>query len=103
MNKFFCNVGKDLSENIPNKENPLLNGDYGERETDSTFSFKPIATDEVEEPRSKIKKSNASGTDRYSSHFIKVGIEIFWLLRLPNSTHCLCPSAASLTTGRLLA
>ena len=24
MNKFFCNVGKDLSENIPNKENPLL-------------------------------------------------------------------------------
>ena len=89
MNKFFCNVGKDLSENIPNKENPLLNGDYGERETDSTFPFKPITTDEVKKACSKIKNSNGSGTDRISSHFIKVGIEI------------LAPSLAQLFTMSL--
>ena len=76
MNKFFCNVGKDLSKNISNKENPLLNGDYGGRETDSTFSFKPITTEEVTKACSKIKKSNGSGTDRISSHFLKVGIGI---------------------------
>ena len=33
-------------------------------------------TDEVKKACSKIKKSNGSGTDRISSHFIKVGIEI---------------------------
>ena len=81
MNRFFCNVGKDLSESIPNKENP-----------------KPITTEEVIKACSKIKKSNGSGTDHISSHFLVR----FWLLRLPNSSQCLCPSAASLTTGRLL-
>ena len=76
VNRFFCIVGKDLSESIPNKESPLLNGDYGERETDSTFSFKPITTEEVIKAWSKIKKSNGSGTDHIPSHFLKVGIEI---------------------------
>ena len=76
MNQFFCNVGKNLSEKIPNKENPLLEGDYGERKTDSSFSFKPITTEEVIKACSKIKKSNGSGTDHISSHFLKVGIEI---------------------------
>ena len=76
MYKFFCNVGKDLSENISNKGIPLLNGDCGERETDSTFSFKPITTEDVIKACSKIKKSNGSGTDRISNHFLKVGIEI---------------------------
>ena len=51
-------------------------GDYGEKETDSTFSFKPITTEEVIKACSKIKKSKGSDTDRISSHFLKVGIEI---------------------------
>ena len=79
MNIVFCNVGEDLCENIPNKKNPLLNGNYSKRETDSTFS---IANDEVIKACSKIKKSNGSGNDRISSQFLKVVLGSFACLTL---------------------
>ena len=48
MNQFFCSVGKDLSDKIANKENPLLTGNYGERKEDvEKFAFVPVNPENV--------------------------------------------------------
>ena len=48
MNQFFCSVGKDLTDKIPNEENPLLIGNYGERKEDvEKFAFVPVNPENV--------------------------------------------------------
>ena len=94
MNQFFCSVGKDLSDKIPNKENPLLTGNYGERKKDvQNFAFIPVDPENVMKGCKDFKTSNGYGTDFISVFFLKVGIEV------------LAPSLAqlfnlSLSTGR---
>ena len=95
-NQFFCSVGKDLSDKIPNKENPLLAGNYGERNKDvGQFAFVPLNTENVMKACKDFKTSNGYGTDFISVFFLKVGIAV------------LAPSLArlfylSLSTGRSL-
>ena len=94
MNQFFCSVGKDLSDKIPNKENPLLTGNYGERKKDvEKFAFIPVNPENVMKGCKDFKTFNSYGTDFISVFFLKVGIEV------------LAPSLAqlfnlSLSTGR---
>ena len=94
MNQLFCSVGKDLSDKIPNKENPLLTGNYGERKKDvEKFAFVPVSPENVMKACKDVKTSNGYGTDFISVFFLKVGIEV------------LAPSLAqlfnlSLSTGR---
>ena len=94
MNQLSCSVGKDLSEKIPNKENPLLTGNYGERKKDvEKFAFIPVSPENVMKASKDFKASNGYGTDFISVFFLKVCIEV------------LAPSLAqlfnlSLSTGR---
>ena len=47
MNQFFCSVGKDLRDKVPNKENPLLTGNYGEpKKGVEKFVFLPANTED---------------------------------------------------------
>ena len=94
MNQFFCIVGKDPSDKITNKENPLLTGNYGERKKAvERFAFIPVNPENVMKACKDFKTSHGFGTDFISVFFLKVGIEV------------LAPSLAqffnlSLSTGR---
>ena len=77
MNQFFCSVGKDLSDKIPNNENPLLTGNYGERKKDvEKFAFVPVNPENAMKACKDFKTSNGYGTDFISVFFFKVGIEV---------------------------
>ena len=77
MNQFFCSVGKDLSDKIPNKENPLLTGNSGERKKDvEKFAFIPVNPETVMKACKDFKTSNGYGTDFISVFFLKVGIDV---------------------------
>ena len=62
MNQFFCSVGKDLNDKIPNKENPLLTSNYGERKKDvEKFAFIPVNSENVMNACKDFKTSNGYG------------------------------------------
>ena len=102
MNQFFCSVGKDLSDKIPNKENPLLTGNYGERKKDvEKFAFIPVNPENVMKGCKDFKTSNGYGTDFISLFFLKVASK-YSLLRLHSSSTCLFQLVAFQTAGKSL-
>ena len=77
MNQFFCNVGKDLGDKLPNKENPLLTGNYGERKKDvEKFAFVPVNPENLMKACKDFNTSNGYGTDFILVFFLKFGIEV---------------------------
>ena len=102
MNQFFCSVGKDLSDKIPNKENPLLTGNYGKRKKDvEKFAFVPVNPENVLKACRDFKTSNGYDKILSLSSFSRLASK-YSLLRLHTSSTCLFPPVAFQTAGKSL-
>ena len=76
MNSFFCNVGDQLSNEIPNAKNSLLEGSINVNPGDLSFLFSPILPQQVIRAMNKFKTSRSFGLDLISSYFLKLGMPI---------------------------
>ena len=73
MNSFFCNVGDQLSNEIPNVKNSLLEGSIN---VNLSFLFSPILLQQVIKAVNKFKTSRSFDLDLISSYFLKLGMPI---------------------------
>ena len=73
MNSFFCNVGDQLSNAIPNVKNSLLEGSIN---VNLSFLFSPILLQQVIKAVNKFKTSRSFDLDLISSYFLKLGMPI---------------------------
>ena len=64
MNKYFCNIGEELSKDIPYKFNSFLSNQI--HAPDKSFIFTPINAEHIK-TISKFKSSHGFGLDRISS------------------------------------
>ena len=48
MNDFFCNIGKNLSDKLPQTENPLLESRFSVNEHTLRFEFQTVNIPKVE-------------------------------------------------------
>ena len=69
MNDYFCSTGNDLASGLPDKPNPLLNGDYSANMRGATFRFKEINPQDVNRAIGKFSPSKSFGVDMISIHF----------------------------------
>ena len=76
MNQFFYTIGENLSNDIPETKNPLLNGEYIVNPINATFSFAPVTPKQLIETMGKFKTSQGFGLDSMSSFFLKVGMPV---------------------------
>ena len=76
MNNFFCDIGKKLSDKIPDTLNPLLANEYSVNKENSKFHFKTVDTRQVEKIFGKFKSSMGSGPDGIANFFLKAGLPI---------------------------
>ena len=91
MNEYFCSIGNELTNAIPDKPNPLLNGDYSVNLNGATFPFNAISPQDFSRATDKIKSSKSFGVDMISIDFLKITlpyISLPWhafLMHLPES------------------
>ena len=76
MNDFFCNIGKNLSDKLPQTENPLLESRFSVNEHNLRFEFQTINIAQVEKVFGKFKKSLGFGTDGIANHFLKIALPV---------------------------
>ena len=67
MNDFFSKIGVELSKDIPDTENDLVNDGYDINQTKVTFLFTPEKSEQV---------NKAMRMGEISSFFLKAGISI---------------------------
>ena len=67
MNSFFCNVGDQLSNEIPHTKNSLLEGSVTVNPGNLSFLFSPILPQQVIKAMNKFKTSRSFGLDLISS------------------------------------
>ena len=56
MNDFFCNIGKNLSDKLPQTENPLLESRFSVNEHNLRFEFQAVNIAQVEKVFGRFKK-----------------------------------------------
>ena len=76
MNQFFCNVGDELSKDIPDTEISLLMGEHTINPSNATFIFAPVVSEQVALAMNKIKTSHGYGLDEISSFFLKIAMPV---------------------------
>ena len=69
INKYFCSIGEQLSNNIPKKLNMFINEILLRIRT--TFSFTPLTPEQLINSVSKFKTSKGFGVDNISSFYLK--------------------------------
>ena len=69
MNKYFCSIGDQLSNNIPKKLNTFINEILLRIRT--TFSFTPFTLEQLIKTVSKFKTSKGFGVGNISSFSLK--------------------------------
>ena len=74
MNKYFCNVGEQLSKKIPKKINSFISRQIPAPK--SKFGFSPVNAEDRIKAMSKLKSSQGFGMDNISSFFLKKGMPI---------------------------
>ena len=74
MDRYFCSIGNDLANEIPNTPNPLLNNEYTVNAHESTFRFSEISAHEVTQAMNQMKTPKCVGTDKISSYFLTLAI-----------------------------
>ena len=74
MNQCFCNVGDELSKDIPDTENSLLQGEHTINPSNATFIFEPVVSEQVALAMNKIKTSHGFALDEISSFFRKIAM-----------------------------
>ena len=75
MNQFLCNIGKNLSKEIPNTGNPLLQYKYPINK-DTYFEFRPARVGELKNVLGKFKTSAGFYVDDISSQFVRTRLPI---------------------------
>ena len=76
LNHFFCNIGINLSKNIPITENPLLQNKYPINNQKACFNFRAIHTGHIDNALGKLKTSAGFGADGIASQFVKIAFPI---------------------------
>ena len=76
MNDFFCNIGKNLSDKLPQTENPLLESRFFVNEHNLRFEFQTVNIAQVEKVFGKFKNSLGFGTDGIANHFLKIALPV---------------------------
>ena len=76
MNNFFCEIGKTLSDKIPQSSNPLLDNDYEVNPKSVTFHFEHINAPQLERVLGKFDTSKGSGPDGLANFFMKIGLPV---------------------------
>ena len=76
MNQFFCNVGDELSKDIPDTKNSLLMGEHTINPSNATFIFASVVSEQVALAINKIKTSHGYGLDEISSFFLKIAMPV---------------------------
>ena len=76
MNDFFCNVGKNLSDKLPQTESPLLENRFSVNKQNLRFEFQAVNITQVEKVFGKFKKSLGFGTDGIANHFLKIALPV---------------------------
>ena len=76
MNNFFCTVGDQLSKEIPDTRNSLLEGSINVNPENLSFVFSPISPQQLAKAINKFKISKSFGLDLISSYFLKLGMPI---------------------------
>ena len=71
MNDYFCSMN-DLASKLPDKPNPLLNGDYSVNMNGAAFCFKEINPQDVSKTISEFKSSTSFGVYMISIYFLKI-------------------------------
>ena len=76
MNDFFCNIGKNFSDKLPQTENPLLESRFSVNKHNLRFEFQAVNIAQVEKVFGKFKKSLGFGTDGIANHFLKIALPV---------------------------
>ena len=76
LNHFYCNIGINLSKNIPITENPLLQNKYPINNQKACFNFRAIHTGHIENALGKLKTSAGFGADGIARQFVKIAFPI---------------------------
>ena len=74
MNKYFCDIGEELSIDIPYKLNLFLSNQI--HAPDRSFIFTPINAEHIIKAISKFKSSHGFGLDNVSNFFLKKGMPV---------------------------
>ena len=74
MNKYFCNIGEELSKDIPCKLNSLLSNQI--HAPDGSFIFTPSNAEHTTKAISKFRSSHGFRLDSISSFLLKKGMPI---------------------------
>ena len=73
---FFCNIGKNLSDKLPQTKNPLLESRFSVNEHNLRFEFQTVNIAQVEKVFGKFKNSLGFGTDGNANHFLKTALPV---------------------------
>ena len=76
MNDFYCNIGKNISDKLPQTENPLLESRFSVYKHTMRFEVQAVNIAQVEKVFGKFKNSLGFGTDGIASHFLKIAIPV---------------------------
>ena len=76
MNNSFCTVGDQLSKEIPDTRNSLLEGSINVNPENLSCVFSPISPQQLAKAMNKFKTSKSFGLDLISSYFLKLGMPI---------------------------
>ena len=74
INKYFCSIGEQSSNNIPKKSNTFVNENLLNVRT--TYRFSPLTPKQFIKTMSKFKTSKGFGVDDISSFLLKKGMLI---------------------------
>ena len=73
---FFCNIGKNLSDKLPQTENRLPESRFSVNEHTLWFEFQAVNSAQVAKVFGKFKKSLGVGTDGIANHFLKIAFPV---------------------------
>ena len=76
INNLFCEIGKTLSDKIPQSSTPLLDYDYQVNPESVQFRFEHINIPQLERVLGKVDTSKGSGPDGLANFFIKIGLPV---------------------------
>ena len=76
MNDFFCNIGRNLSDKLPQTENTLLESRLSANDHNLRFEFQAVKIAQVEKVFGKFKNSLGFGTDGIANHFLKIALPV---------------------------
>ena len=76
MNDFFCDIGKSLSDKIPQKANPLIEDKLEVNPENLQFKLQAFDVPLIKKVFGKFKTSKGFGPDGIANHFLKIAFPV---------------------------